>query len=97
MTAAPKEQPKTSEAMANEPTWYDALLPYGVRMDARRQYRGYGLPKVSTKPIIRLGQDRLADLLGAPDEAVAAIAANMRDVWRETVVVVITEFGRTAQ
>jgi hypothetical protein len=36
MTAAPKEQPKTSEAMANELTWYDALLPYGVRMGARR-------------------------------------------------------------
>jgi len=30
MTAAPKEQPKTSEAMANELTWYDALLLYGL-------------------------------------------------------------------
>src|SRR6516165_7178182 len=46
MTAAPKEQPKTSEAMANELTWYDAPLPYGVRMGARRpKYQGYGLPK----------------------------------------------------
>jgi len=39
---------------------------------------------------------RLNDLLGALDDAMAAIAANMGDAWRETVVVVITEFGRTA-
>jgi len=39
---------------------------------------------------------RLAGLLGALDDALAAIAANMGDAWRETVVVVITEFGRTA-
>jgi uncharacterized protein (DUF1501 family) len=39
---------------------------------------------------------RLAALLGALDDALAAIAANMGDAWRETVVVVVTEFGRTA-
>jgi uncharacterized protein (DUF1501 family) len=39
---------------------------------------------------------RLTDLLGALDDAIAAIAANMGDAWRETVVVVTTEFGRTA-
>ena len=39
---------------------------------------------------------RLADLLGALDDALAAIAASMGDAWRDTVVVVITEFGRTA-
>jgi uncharacterized protein (DUF1501 family) len=39
---------------------------------------------------------RLTDLLGALDDAMAAIAANMGDAWRDTVVVVITEFGRTA-
>ena len=39
---------------------------------------------------------RLADLLGALDDALAAIAVNMGDAWRETVVVVVTEFGRTA-
>lgn len=39
---------------------------------------------------------RLTDLLGALDDALAAIAANIGNAWRETVVVVITEFGRTA-
>jgi uncharacterized protein (DUF1501 family) len=39
---------------------------------------------------------RLTDLLGALDDAMGAIATNMGDAWRETVVVVITEFGRTA-
>src|SRR5262249_3548989 len=39
---------------------------------------------------------RLAGLLGALDGAVAAIEAGMGDAWRETVVVLITEFGRAA-
>jgi len=39
---------------------------------------------------------RLADLLGALDGAIAAIETNMGDAWRETVVALITEFGRTA-
>jgi len=39
---------------------------------------------------------RLANLLGALDDALAAIAVNMGAAWRETVVVTITEFGRTA-
>jgi uncharacterized protein (DUF1501 family) len=40
---------------------------------------------------------RLANLLGALDGAIAAIEAEMKDAWRETVVAVITEFGRTAR
>jgi uncharacterized protein (DUF1501 family) len=40
---------------------------------------------------------RLADLLGALDGALAAIETNMGDVWHETVVVLVTEFGRTAR
>ena len=40
---------------------------------------------------------QLADLLGALDGAFAAIESNMGAAWRETVVVVITEFGRTAR
>ena len=40
---------------------------------------------------------RLADLLGALDGAIAAIETNMGDAWHETVVVLITEFGRTAR
>jgi uncharacterized protein (DUF1501 family) len=40
---------------------------------------------------------RLANLLGALDGALAAIEAAMQDTWRETVVAVITEFGRTAR
>src|SRR5262245_30282139 len=40
---------------------------------------------------------QLAGLLGALDGALAAIEANMGGSWRETVVAVITEFGRTAR
>ena len=40
---------------------------------------------------------RLAALLGALDAAIAAIETNMGAAWRETVVAVITEFGRTAR
>src|SRR5207244_8804728 len=40
---------------------------------------------------------RLANLLGALDAAIAEIETNMGDAWRETVVVLITEFGRTAR
>jgi len=40
---------------------------------------------------------RLFALLGALDGAIAAIETNMGDAWRETVVAVITEFGRTAR
>jgi uncharacterized protein (DUF1501 family) len=40
---------------------------------------------------------QLAGLLGALDGALAAIETNLAAAWRETVVVVITEFGRTAR
>src|SRR5262249_32686980 len=40
---------------------------------------------------------RLAALLGALDGAIAAIETNLGAAWRETVVAVITEFGRTAR
>ena len=40
---------------------------------------------------------RLANLLGALDGAIAAIETEMKDAWRETVVAIITEFGRTAR
>ncbi|MDB5600706.1 MAG: hypothetical protein JWN71_2750 [Xanthobacteraceae bacterium] len=40
---------------------------------------------------------RLAQLLGALDGALAAVETNMAEAWRETVVTVITEFGRTAR
>jgi uncharacterized protein (DUF1501 family) len=40
---------------------------------------------------------RLAALLGALDGAFAAIETNMGPAWRDTVVVVVTEFGRTAR
>jgi len=39
----------------------------------------------------------LAQLLGALDAALAAIQDNMGPAWRETVVVLVTEFGRTAR
>jgi uncharacterized protein (DUF1501 family) len=40
---------------------------------------------------------RLANLLGALDGALAAIETNMGEAWRETAVVLVTEFGRTAR
>jgi uncharacterized protein (DUF1501 family) len=40
---------------------------------------------------------QLANLLGALDGAFAAIETNMGEAWHETVVAVITEFGRTAR
>ena len=40
---------------------------------------------------------RLAALLGALDGAIAAIETEMGPAWRETVVAVVTEFGRTAR
>src|SRR5262249_13945162 len=40
---------------------------------------------------------RLANLLGALDGALAAVETNMGSAWRETVVAVVTEFGRTAR
>jgi uncharacterized protein (DUF1501 family) len=40
---------------------------------------------------------RLAQLLGALDGALAAVQNNMGPAWRETVVVLVTEFGRTAR
>jgi uncharacterized protein (DUF1501 family) len=40
---------------------------------------------------------RLSQLLGALDAALAAVETNMGPAWRETVVVLVTEFGRTAR
>ncbi len=40
---------------------------------------------------------RLATLLGALDGAIAAVETSMGPVWKETVVTVVTEFGRTAR
>jgi uncharacterized protein (DUF1501 family) len=40
---------------------------------------------------------RLATLLGALDGAIAAIETNMGPAWGETVVTLVTEFGRTAR
>jgi uncharacterized protein (DUF1501 family) len=40
---------------------------------------------------------RLANLLGALDGAIAEIETKMGDAWRDTVVVLVTEFGRTAR
>ena len=40
---------------------------------------------------------QLANLLGVLDGALAAIETNMGGAWRETVVAVVTEFGRTAR
>jgi len=44
-----------------------------------------------------IAQGRLSQLLGALDEALNAIKSNMGPAWRETVVALATEFGRTAR
>jgi uncharacterized protein (DUF1501 family) len=43
------------------------------------------------------GEGRLANLLGAFDAALAGLKQAMAPVWSDTVVVVMTEFGRTAR
>jgi uncharacterized protein (DUF1501 family) len=40
---------------------------------------------------------QLAALLGTLDEAIAAIEKTMADAWSETVIAIVTEFGRTAR
>jgi uncharacterized protein (DUF1501 family) len=42
-------------------------------------------------------QGRLADLLGALDGAIAAIETGLGEAWRDTIVALVTEFGRTAR
>jgi uncharacterized protein (DUF1501 family) len=44
-----------------------------------------------------IAQGRLSQLLGSLDAALAAIRSNMGSAWRETVVALATEFGRTAR
>jgi uncharacterized protein (DUF1501 family) len=44
-----------------------------------------------------IAQGRLSQLLGSLDAALAAIKSNMGVTWRETVVALATEFGRTAR
>jgi uncharacterized protein (DUF1501 family) len=43
-----------------------------------------------------IAKGRLSQLLGALDDALAAVKTNMGSAWRETVVALMTEFGRTA-
>ena len=43
-----------------------------------------------------IANGRLSQLLGALDAALAAVQSNMGSAWRDTVVVLVTEFGRTA-
>jgi uncharacterized protein (DUF1501 family) len=43
-----------------------------------------------------IAQGRLSQLLAALDDALAAVQTNMGAAWRDTVVVLATEFGRTA-
>ena len=44
-----------------------------------------------------IAQGRLSQFLGALDDALAAVETNMGPAWRDTVVVLATEFGRTAR
>jgi uncharacterized protein (DUF1501 family) len=44
-----------------------------------------------------IGKGRLSDLLGALDTALGAVQTNLGPAWRDTVVALVTEFGRTAR
>jgi uncharacterized protein (DUF1501 family) len=44
-----------------------------------------------------IGKGRLSDLLGALDTALAAVQTNLGPAWHDTVVALVTEFGRTAR
>ena len=44
-----------------------------------------------------IASGRLSQLLGALDDALGAVKTNMGPAWRETVVALVTEFGRTAR
>lgn len=44
-----------------------------------------------------IANGHLSQLLGALDTALAAVKSNMGPAWRETVVALVTEFGRTAR
>jgi uncharacterized protein (DUF1501 family) len=44
-----------------------------------------------------IANGRLSQLLGALDAALAAVETNMGAAWRDTVVALVTEFGRTAR
>ena len=44
-----------------------------------------------------IASGRLSQLLGSLDGALAAIETNMGPAWRETVVALVTEFGRTVR
>jgi uncharacterized protein (DUF1501 family) len=44
-----------------------------------------------------IAKGRLANLLDALDGAITAIETNMGEAWRDTIVVLVTEFGRTAR
>jgi len=66
----------------------------GRRSTGRRARLGTGGTPTSTR--VR-SKGRLANLLGALDGAVAGVETNMGEAWRETVVVIVTEFGRTAR
>ena len=73
-------------------------LPARRRAAKRRaRGRGGGLCRVGYQINEGAASGQLANLLGALDGALAAIETNMGDAWRETVVAVITEFGRTAR
>lgn len=43
------------------------------------------------------GKGRLTNLLGGLDAALEALRTGLGDVWKDTAVVVVTEFGRTAR
>jgi uncharacterized protein (DUF1501 family) len=44
-----------------------------------------------------IAQGRLSQLLGSLDAALAAVETNMGPAWHDTVVALVTEFGRTAR
>ena len=91
MRKAPANQPRAYFADAAGTAARFLAQPNGPRIGA------LALDGWDTHNNEGIAGGRLAQLLGSLDGALAAIKSNMGPAWRETVVALVTEFGRTAR
>jgi uncharacterized protein (DUF1501 family) len=91
MRKAPSNQPRAYFADAAGTAAKFMAQPDGPRIGA------LALDGWDTHNNEGIAGGRLAQLLGSLDGALAAVKANMGPAWRETVVALVTEFGRTAR
>jgi uncharacterized protein (DUF1501 family) len=91
MRKAPGSQPRAYFADAASTAAKFLAQPNGPRIGA------LALDGWDTHNNEGIAGGRLAQLLGSLDGALAAVKANMGPSWRDTVVALVTEFGRTAR